>query len=290
MAWILCAVLALAVVVLAVRLIAVNRKIEGLASLLSESLSLGLSEEIKIDTSNKRIKALVASLNGELSRLRELQQSYFSGECELKEAVTNIAHDLRTPLTAIYGYIDLLSKEEQSDTVKRYVAAVENRVTAIARLTEELFGYAVITSSGNKAFEEIDVRRALEEALISSYPLFDQRGIEPCVSLPEHSVVRVLNSDSLSRIFGNIISNAAKYSENDFSVVMTAEGTITFSNRALGLTELEVSRLFDRFFTVDPSRRSTGLGLSIAKTLALQMGMTINAKYENDILSIVLEL
>jgi signal transduction histidine kinase len=218
--------------------------------------------------------------------MRELKTDYIAGDRELKEAVTNIAHDLRTPLTAIYGYIDLMSKTDDPAEMKKYVAAIENRVAAITHLTEELYEFTVISSSGTREAVPTDIRRLLEDTLIASYPLFEQNGITPDVKTPDRAVYRSVDPDALSRVFTNIISNAAKYSENGFSVTMTEDCEITFSNRASGLTDIDVSKLFDRFFTVDPSRRSTGLGLSIAKALVEQMGGVIFADYSGEILSI----
>ncbi len=288
MTWIICALLAMAVIALACRLVSVRKNMKKLTQLIDESLSLGITKGIVLKTSDKQLKELVSTLNNELSRLRELQTDFFAGDRELKEAVTNIAHDLRTPLTAIFGYIDLLSKTDNPEEIKKYISAIENRVTAITQLTEELFEYSVISSVSVRAAVPTDVCRVLEDTLIASYPIFEQKGIVPTVETPNCAVFREVDPIALSRVFGNIIGNAAKYSEKDFSVIMSHQGVISFSNRASMLSDIDVSKLFDRFFTVDPSRRSTGLGLSIAKTLVEQMGGTIFADYADEILTIVL--
>ena len=112
MAWIICALLAITVIALSCALAISRRNVKKLSRLVDETLSLGVFEEITLDTSDKRLNELVAALNRELARFRELKNGYLVGDRELKEAVTNVAHDLRTPLTAIYGYIDLLSRQE----------------------------------------------------------------------------------------------------------------------------------------------------------------------------------
>ena len=192
----------------------------------------------------------------------------------------NISHDLRTPLTAICGYLDLLETEETSDTVSRYLDVIRERSGVLTQLMEELFCYAVVTApSYEMEYEEVDVNQALEEALSEFYALIRSRGISPQVKMPEYRVVKRLDRKAVSRIFGNIISNAVKYSDGDLSVTLTGEGEITFSNHASCLDEVQVGTLFDRFYTVEDASRSTGLGLSIAKTLAEQMGGSIEAEY-----------
>ena len=99
--------------------------------------------------------------------------------------------------------------------------------------------------------------------------------------------MRRLNQAALSRVFGNILNNAVKYSDGDLDVSLSDDGKITFSNTAVSLDEVQVGKLFDRFYTVEAARRSTGLGLAIAKTLVEQMNGKIEANYKNKKISIV---
>lgn len=126
------------------------------------------------------------------------------------------------------------------------------------------------------------------EEQISYYGAFEPKNITPQISVPEEAVWRTLDKSALSRIFGNIIGNAVKYSDGDLSVTMTQAGDITFSNTAAGLSSVDVGKLFDRFYTVDSARRSTGLGLSIAKLLTERMNGHISADYRSGILYITL--
>jgi len=109
---------------------------------------------------------------------------------ELKEAVTNITHDLRTPLTAINGYLELLDREEKSENVQRYLAQIQNRTESLKNLTEELFRYSVVTSSQELRMERVDIVRALEENLLSFYAVMKEKGIRPEIKLPEDPVYR----------------------------------------------------------------------------------------------------
>ena len=150
------------------------------------------------------------------------------------------------------------------------------------------FRYSVISSVSDLSYEKVNVGRVLEDTLISFYGAFEQKKISPNISLPDGVIIRSLDKSALSRIFGNIISNAVKYSDGDFAVTMTDAGEITFSNTASELSSVDVGKLFDRFYTVDSARKSTGLGLSIAKLLTERMGGCITADYKGNTLSITL--
>ena len=227
---------------------------------------------IDISTRDPYMRKLAEAINMQLRLLRKERQRYQQGDLELKEAVTNISHDLRTPLTAIKGYLDLLAREEKSEKVQRYLSHIQNRTEVLKNLTEELFRYSVVTSSQELKLEPMDLVRALEESLLSFYAAMQEKGIQPEIELPGEPVFRELDVSAVNRIISNIISNALKYSDGDLSVVMTKDGDITFTNTAHNLTAVTVGRLFDRFYTVEASRNSTGLGLSIAKMLIERMG------------------
>ena len=233
---------------------------------------------------------LACSVNNELRHLRAERQRFVQGDTELKEAVTNIAHDLRTPLTAVSGYLQLLEREEKSEAVKRYLDLIGNRTDTLKTLTEELFRYSVITSRSELKMTCVDVVAVLEESLAGAYDQLSQKGIVPDIILPENKVGRISDLSALSRIFENIISNAVKYSDGDFTVKMNEDESIVFKNSSKGLDSVTVERLFDRFYTVETGRNSTGLGLSIAKLLTERMGGTINATYADGTLTIPVRL
>ena len=255
---------------------------------LSEHLSSDTNQLITISSSDKHVRHLASEITKQLTELRRQRRQYINGDREMKDAVTNISHDLRTPLTAICGYLDLLEAEEMTDNTRRYVERIANRTEALKALTEELFRYSVISSVSDLNYETVNLGRVLEDTLISCYGAFEQKNITPNISLPDSTVSRSLDKSALSRIFGNIISNAVKYSDVDFAVAMTESGEITFSNTASELSSVDVGKLFDRFYTVDSARKSTGLGLSIAKLLTERMGGSISADYKENMLSITL--
>jgi signal transduction histidine kinase len=285
--WIICGVLAVIIAILAIKISMMQKSMEEICTCLSEHLSSDTNQLITVSSSDKHVRHLASEIARQLTELRHLRRQYINGDRELKEAVTNISHDLRTPLTAICGYLELLESEEMTDNTRRYVEQIANRTEALKALTDELFKYSVISSVSDLSYEKVNVVRVLEDTLISFYGAFEQKNITPNIFLPDNTVSRSLDKFALSRIFGNIVSNAVKYSDGDFAVTMTGTGEITFSNTASELSAVDVGKLFDRFYTVDSARKSTGLGLSIAKLLTERMKGSIRAEYIIDKLNIV---
>lgn len=276
---VLCILLTIAVILLLIKIYFMKISAKEISEKLSEKLSADTNTLIDISSGDRDMRALAEKLNVQLKKLREERRRFRHGDTELKEAVTNISHDLRTPLTAVFGYLDLLEREEKSDTVKNYLGQIRGRTEAMKTLTEELFRYSIVASSQPLKYEKLCVNSVLEESLAEFYGAIVQKGITPKIDITETRVKRILDKTALKRIFGNIISNAVKYSGGDLFVTLAEDGTATFSNIAEGLDSVAVGKLFDRFYTVETAGNSTGLGLSIAKLLAEQMGGTITAEY-----------
>ena len=284
--WLLCLILLIAVLALLVKVCLLRKSMDEIARELGERLSTDTNVLISISGRDKHAMKLADDLNRQLRLLRDQRRRFQSGDRELKEAVTNISHDLRTPLTAICGYLDLLEREDLSPETERYLALIANRVEAMKQLTEELFRYSVILSAGEVVLAAVDMVSVLEESIVGFYGPLKERGVEPVIDLPDEAVVRRLDRAMLSRVFDNVLSNALKYSAGDLMIVMSADGEVSFSNTAPDLDDVQVGRLFDRFFTVEAARGSTGLGLAIAKTLVERMGGTIVAEYKSEMLII----
>lgn len=248
------------------------------------ALRLEEDTNVGIDISSRdgKMLALAADLDRQMKKLRRTRLKYEEGDAELKRAVTNISHDLRTPLTALSGYMQLLEKEEVPPRVREYLDIMDDRILAMTRLTEELFQYSVIVSPDNrKEREAVCLGDVLTESIAGFYGVLVEKKITPQIHIPEEKVVVLASRDALSRVFGNIISNAVKYSDGDLRITLYPEGRVTFANHAGCLDEVEAAKLFERFYTVESGRESTGLGLSIARTLTEQMGGSIGAYRED---------
>ncbi len=288
--WCLFALSVVVIFLLGLKIFSLKKNMDQVSSEFARLLTEETNGLITVDTRNPEIRKLARELNEELKTLKEQRRNYQNGDRELKEAVTNISHDLRTPLTAISGYLELLEEEEKSETVEQYLSFISGRTEAMKQLTEELFRYTVVLSAGPPELSEIDLREVLEASLLSFYGALTERKITPEIHLPKEPVLRKGNREVMSRVFGNILSNVLKYSDGDLKVELKENGELTFSNHARDLDEVQVGKLFDRFFTVETARGSTGLGLSIARTLMEQMGGKIVAGYEDGVLKIRLNV
>lgn len=279
--------LALAALCLLAYLLVLRHSLREAAEELDEKLRTDTNTLISISSGDRAMQSLVTHINRQLQALRRERLRLQTGNDALTVAVTNVSHDLRTPLTAICGYLDLLEQEPQTEAAARYLTVIRERTDAMRALTEELFRYSVLTATADELHTEpVCLNDVLEQSLAGFYGALSARGITPSVQLPEEKVIRPLDAAALRRVFDNILSNAAKYSDGDLAVVLAPDGKVTFSNRASALSRVEAARLFDRFYTVDSARGSTGLGLSIAKLLTEKLHGTISADYENETLRI----
>lgn len=279
--WALAGGLAVVIILLCVKIYYMKKAVGEIDEAFADRLATDTNTLIGISSNDKSLKRLANNINIQLRILRAQRRRFHQGDQELKDAITNISHDLRTPLTAIYGYLDLLSGEENSPDAQRYIQIIRNRTDMLRQLTEELFDYSVMAAAheGMKR-EPVNVNRILEEGIAAFYTQLCEKGIVPSICMPEEKVVRYLDSDALARVFANLLNNAVKYSKGDLEIKLWEAGKITFENTAPNLDKVKVGRLFDRFYTVETADHATGLGLAIARTLVERMDGRIDAGYE----------
>lgn len=278
------------IVVQILYILSLRKNISEIAERFSEKLSVDTNTCISVSIRDRYVRKLASRINKELIELRKERLRLRQGDQELKNAVTNIAHDLRTPLTAISGYLELMEDNPADEKMKAYLEIVRERTDALKRLTEELFQYSVITSASEELCPVcLSLNRELEIALAGAYAMLTEQGISPEIDMPDEPVMRKMDQGALQRVFANILSNAAKYSDGDLKITLERDGCITFQNRAPHLSEVEAGKLFDRFYTVENAKGSTGLGLSIARLLTEKMGGSIKASWSDGYLVITLD-
>lgn len=270
-----------------IKIIRLKKAAREISAAFADRLQTDTNTQIDISSRDKDMCRLASAINTQLRILRQEHLRYHQGDTELKNAVTNISHDLRTPLTAICGYLDMMQKTEISEQQARYLSIIKERTELMKQLTEELFRYSVIVSDDEKTeTENVLINQVLEDSIMGYYAVLTEKGIQPNVNITDKQITAELNKEYLSRIFSNLLNNAMKYSDGDLDIILSDTGEIIFSNTAKGLSAVDAEQLFDRFYTVEAAHHSTGLGLSIARTLVRRMGGTITAEYADSRLKI----
>lgn len=279
--------LVILIILLVCKILIMRRSAREITDEIRDRLTSDTNTPITITSHDRRMQELAILINRQLKDLRKEYLQYHHGNTELKTAITNISHDIRTPLTAIAGNLYMIGKTDDISEIREYISTIEERTETMKQLTEELFRYSVILSDeGEQDTEEVYVNQVLEESIGGFYPVLTKRGIIPQIDITDTRIVRNMRRSDLARVFSNLLNNALKYSDGDLEITLTDKGEITFTNTAKDLSAVEVEQLFDRFYTVEVARNSTGLGLSIARTLVDRMGGTITADYDEDRLMI----
>ena len=279
---------------LIVKLFIIKKTIREIEKSFTYILESDTNNIVTISSLDKDIKNLTINLNKNLVELRKQKLQYKNGNQELKKIITNISHDLRTPLTALKGYIDLIKQEKLSDNQKKYLKIIQKKSDEITELTGQLFEFSKIVdtleNNINIKKEECCINEILEETLVNFYSIFKEKSIIPTIKITDKKMYKTINKVSIVRIFENILSNVTKNSNGNFKVEMNEDGIITFSNKATSLDATTVQKIFDRYFSVENAKESTGIGLSIAKQLVELNNGTIKAAYNDGYLIIEINL
>ncbi len=290
---VVCIVLAIALIVAVIKIALLRRGYDELTDNIEDQVKGKTQIPVTLTTTDPLARRTAETLNHELTKLQDLRNEYLDGNRKVAQAVTEISHDIRTPLTAINSYLDLMKDEENEALKQEYLERIKSRTLSLSDLADELFKYSTSTDptrypvqSEEASSEPIDICRTLEECILSFYAAFKGKGIEPEIELPDEPVYVLCDKKSANRIFENIISNAIKYANDSLCVRLNSDGTAVFSNPAPDLTPVSAAKLFDRYFTVKEGSNSTGLGFSIAKELIVRNGGTIESELIDGVLSI----
>ena len=286
----ICIVLAITVIVLLIKVVLLERAFKEIGDQVKDHMDGTNSSIFQLSTSNKEARKLANDLNGALQELHAERVFLKDGDKRMKENVTAISHDLRTPLTAINSYVDLLENETDDAKRKEYLERIKDRTSELKDMTGELFKYSVSSDTqydSQLSNVDLDLKSIIENSLISFYKEFTSKGIDPQTEFPSGKVIINSNRKILMRIFDNVFSNVAKYATS-LSVKLSDDGVVTVSNDAPDLTPVQVSKLFDKYYTVTDGTNSTGLGLSIAKDLVGRVGGSISAGLSDGMLTITI--
>ena len=282
--------LVLIIIFLIYYVIGINISIKEIEDNLDIILNNDTNKLITISTSNKRLNKLAATLNTRLRKIRKLELSYKNGNKELQESITNISHDLRTPLTAIKGYIDLIKKEKSKKKIVEYLKIIENKTEDLVILTEQLYDYSKsLDLKDNLKKEKVCINDILEDTILSYYALIKKKNLTPEINITTKRIYRKIDKNMAIRILENIISNTIKYTDEDIKIALLDNGKIIIKNKSRVLDNTTVNKMFDRYYTIESGSNTSGIGLSIAKQLVNINGGKITAKYSQGYLIVELE-
>lgn len=242
----------------------------------------------------KEINPIITQINRLIKETKTIESDYNNKSKTLMKMITNISHDLRTPLTSAMGYINMilyskLSEEEKTNELE----IVAERLKRLEELINSFFEFSkIISSNKTPEIRKINLNAVLENCIANYYEDYKNTNREISLSYNQNKIIVYSNQELLTRIFENLIGNAYKHSEGNLEIRILKEDIIkiTFTNE-LQYSELDTDKMFDEFYTVDISRtkENTGLGLAIAKEFTEQLNGKIYANKINSTLVITIE-
>jgi len=258
---------------------------------------LGNIIEIK---GNDELSQLAANINYMSKELENKFKHERQIESVKNELITNISHDLRTPLTSIIGYVDLLKKKEYRDDeqLNDYLETIYSKSLNIKKLINELFEYTQLTSPDLKLnFTKVELGRLLEQIIGEYIPILEKEGLDIQKSMPEEDIHVSLDIEKMVRVYDNLLMNVIKYSMKPSIIkvdlnIVGQKTILSIANQVENLPVQDVNKLFERFYRVDKSRKEdggSGIGLAISKRIIELHGGTIKADYREGWLTFTIE-
>ncbi|MEO4055061.1 HAMP domain-containing sensor histidine kinase [Solibacillus sp. CAU 1738] len=238
---------------------------------------------------DKDFEQLAIEINAQIDLTKQANAEKQRKENELKQAIANISHDIRTPLTSILGYIQFLEYGELSQEEKReYTAIVKSGALRLKVLLEDFFELSIIESADYPLKnEKIKMNNLVLEILVGFYEQFNQENLEPVIHIPDEEIILIADPSAVKRVIENLVLNAIKHSNGNVVIRLKKSLSaiqVIISNSANQISEHDLKYLFDRFYKADKTRtgKGTGLGLSIAKSLMVKMGGDLHAELQQD--------
>jgi signal transduction histidine kinase len=250
-------------------------------------------QPVSLELINDELNQLAKNINICFKAEENLRLEVLRGEKKFKELIANISHDLRTPLTAVKGYLQLLEKDELTNNQIEKLAIAIKHTNELDNLIEQFFEYAYLINHEPKInWERMNLTNLVTECIVVAVTMLEENNIN--VDYIESKPIYI-NGDliMMTRIIQNLIRNCAKHGGGDIKIRLKATDQVilSFSNPVKDMQSIDTERLFERFYTGDSSRNySGGLGLSIVKILVEQMGGTVGAALKKEILDVYIRM
>lgn len=290
-------ILLLGITIIAVTLyIFMCKEVKSISCQLNKINGIKTNSKILLSFKNKNLEKLVLEINKTIEEKKKTEIEYKKIDLELRQAISNISHDLRTPLTSIMGYIQLIEDKNLSEDEKQeYVDIVKKRAKSLQTLISSFYELSRLEAKEYKfELKSLSLPNIICDMLASFYNDFLNKGIEPVIDIDQKVPLIVSDENAIRRVFSNLIQNMLKYGEKSILISLKKQEAFiiaVFKNDAPNLKEEDVSHLFERFFIGDRTRNgdSTGLGLAITKELVEQMEYKIEAEIFEGKLSIAIK-
>lgn len=227
-------------------------------------------------------------LNDLLELRRKEKQYYQEKETLIADTYTNLSHDIRTPLTSLDGYFQLMEACENVEEQRRYLNIIHERIHSLNEMLEELFMFTKLKNESYRLeLTSCCINRILKETVFSYYDDWVRREIQPDIQITEEQLYIDGNKQGLSRIIQNVIKNGLDHGEKKIRIVLKREqnrAVLRISNQVIASEQIDIEHVFDRFYKADAARSktSTGLWLSIAREFVRRMNGEIGAKIEEN--------
>ncbi|MGL5647672.1 MAG: sensor histidine kinase [Clostridium sp.] len=277
-------ILGIVIVILLSYIILMKKEIKNISGQLNEYNNKEVDKKIDINLINKEIEDLARSINKHIDLSKKMKIEEVRRKEELKEMIANISHDLRTPLTSIIGYVQVIkSKNEKDEKEKEYLNKIEKRAKDLKKMLDDFFRLSVIENESYKIeLEKINLSEIVCDKIVDFYDEFEKLGIEPKIDVKEN-IFCLGNVSETERILENILTNALKNTTGEVSVKILHRNDyveLIISNSKSNNEFIDATKVFERFYKgSDNSRRgkNTGIGLSIVKEVIQKMNGKIEA-------------
>ena len=286
-----CVVLGAGLLAVFIRLRQIKKDICKMGGKLADISQIDTNARLTTTTFNKDIVNLTESINLMLGKNRQDYIEVQRMEAILKRAITNISHDLRTPLTSAKGYLQMAENSNIDDETRtRYLAIIRGRLDALTVLLNSLFAFSRAVE-GDITLQPMNIGNALRDTLVDSFSEIESKGFIVETSIPDTPVYCLCDEEAFKRVLQNLITNAIVHGK-DYLSVRLSDGVIEIANKSDAMQHIDVHSIFERFYTADASRtnKCTGLGLAIAKELITKMGGSISATKDGGIFTVCIRL
>lgn len=287
MIWkILTVILAVSVAVLIAVLVKIRAQLRDINEQLDFLCEKDTNMLLLTDTNMADIGRLKERINRFLEQWHRQREAAAKKEQMISDTYTNLSHDIRTPLTSLDGYFQLLRDETDKSEQEHYIDIIQERITSLKDMLEELFMFTKLKNDSFKLeLSNCCVSRLLKQTVFSYYEEWKKQGIEPSLDICENTIFITANAQALRRVLQNVIKNALVHGQNSICIQMKQKNKmvhILVSNDVKNPDDIDVDKVFERFYKADEARSisSSGLGLSIAKELVERMGGSIEARLE----------